>query len=82
MATKTIDFETWLIKNYPEREDDPEYECGVCEGDGIIESEKYGSDGTKSDKYCIACSGTGSMMYDEYEKQCEIDQERLRKFLG
>lgn len=64
----------WLINNYPEREDNPEYECGVCWGDGILDTD------TDQVEFCVSCFGTGSTMYDEYEKQYEIDQERMRKF--
>ena len=74
MQNKTIAFERWLISNYPEREDNPDYECSVCEGDGFID------DTGLEYVACISCFGTGSSMYDEYEKQYEIDQERLRKF--
>jgi len=77
MELKIIEFERWLINNYPEREDNPDYECSVCDGTGIME--EY--DDPFGDEYCISCFGTGSIMYDEYEKQYEIDQERLRKFL-
>ena len=82
MKTKTIEFEKWLINNYPEREDNPDYACDICEGDGIVESEKYDRDGIKPAEYCISCFGTGSRMYLEYEKQCEIDENKLAKFLG
>jgi len=76
MNNKTIAFERWLINNYPEREDNPDYDCTFCDGTGMIE--EY--DEPFQDEYCISCFGTGSTMYAEYEKQCEIDQERLRKF--
>lgn len=70
MKDKTIAFERWLINNYPDREDNPEYECLECEGDGIL----LGKD-------CFSCCGTGSSMYDEYQEQWESDQELLRNFL-
>ena len=37
MKDKIIAFERWLINNYPEREDNPEYECGACDGSGWYE---------------------------------------------
>ena len=77
MQNKTIAFERWLISNYPEREDNPDYECSVCEGDGFIDKDYAEGEDVE---YCISCFGTGSSMYDEYEKQYETDQERLRKF--
>jgi len=74
MKDKTIDFERWLINNYPDRKDDPEYACVECDGDGMIETTatEYGD--------CFSCCGTGSTMYDEYQEQWESDRERLRKF--
>ena len=76
MKNKTIAFERWLIHNYPEHEDNPDYECDDCDGTGI--TEEY--EGQFQAENCVSCSGTGSAMYDEYKKQCVIDQERLRKF--
>lgn len=73
---KTIAFERWLINNYPEREDNTEYACVECDGDGMVETTatEYGD--------CISCGGTGSTMYSEYKKRCESDQKCLRKFLA
>jgi len=84
MNNKTIAFERWLINNYPKREDNPDYECNECDGDGIFDSDEYEfyPEWSQHVRKCILCGGTGSSMYDEYEKQCEIDQERLRKFSG
>ncbi len=73
MKNKTIKFERWLINNYPEREDNPDYECSVCDGTGIEDSDQP----VQAEQYCISCFGTGSKMYDEYEKQCEIDQDLI-----
>ena len=75
MKNKTIAFKRWLINNYPEREDNPDYECDDCDGDGKVETTL-----TEYEDY-ISCSGTGSTMYAEYKKQCELDQEHLRKFI-
>lgn len=85
MKTKTIEFEKWLINNYPEREDNSDYSCETCEGDGYVDSDvEYiiNNDAPDDVEYCGSCFGTGSSMYSEYEKQCEIDENRLAKFLG
>lgn len=79
MKEKTIAFEKWLINNYLEREDDLDYECYDCDGSGIVETTEGVNIGFNIES-CVSCCGTGSNMHDEYEKQCEIDQERLRKF--
>ena len=86
MSEKIIAFEKWLISNYPDREDNPEYACDACDGDGYIDDQDVeyvypnDDDAPESVQPCISCFATGSAMYLEYEKQCEIDQERLRNY--